>query len=258
MTGTIDAQLEEWLDGLRDRFGPYLKSQYIERLLPDDLLPAYKARLARESGVVVVSRRPKPSTKSRRAPDPGATRGPRRKKVPAEIEREVLGRASACHYCSDAILPRQVEHVRPVSRGGTNDRSNLVAACIGCNSQKRAMLVHEWRQSRAASGMCWPPVASHATDPRHYRAVCRDCQRADRAAGRPTPDHRWRVVPYGVEVQASGYRTLHQCPVGHFWTCGRAFDTTYFSDCPCSYCITSCLEDDVERDRPMTFWTVTA
>lgn len=50
-----------------------------------------------------------------------------------------------CVYCgvhaSDAVL--QVDHVMPVVRGGTNDLSNLVTACVTCNIGKHARELQE-------------------------------------------------------------------------------------------------------------------
>lgn len=42
-----------------------------------------------------------------------------------------------CHYCSDTAS--SIDHVIPVSLGGTGVRSNLVAACIPCNQAKASL-----------------------------------------------------------------------------------------------------------------------
>ncbi len=42
-----------------------------------------------------------------------------------------------CSYCLTPGLELTVDHVVPVSRGGTNDPENLVMACRSCNSRKR-------------------------------------------------------------------------------------------------------------------------
>lgn len=43
-----------------------------------------------------------------------------------------------CHYCAAAVKPSSftVDHIVPVSKGGTDDLSNLVACCRPCNSKK--------------------------------------------------------------------------------------------------------------------------
>ena len=64
-----------------------------------------------------------------------------RKNVPSRVRFEVLRRDGfRCRYCG-APAPETgegltVDHVVPVVLGGTNDPSNLVAACRDCNSGK--------------------------------------------------------------------------------------------------------------------------
>jgi hypothetical protein len=41
-----------------------------------------------------------------------------------------------CHYCHRTGVPLEVDHVIPLYHGGTNDDSNLVAACHDCNQGK--------------------------------------------------------------------------------------------------------------------------
>lgn len=50
---------------------------------------------------------------------------------------EVLRRdAYACRYCRSTDNPLTVDHVTPVALGGSDDPSNLVAACKDCNAGK--------------------------------------------------------------------------------------------------------------------------
>ena len=52
-----------------------------------------------------------------------------------QIRRQVLQRdAYTCHYCSG--VANTVDHRVPVTYGGTDDPSNLVAACSRCNRRK--------------------------------------------------------------------------------------------------------------------------
>lgn len=50
-----------------------------------------------------------------------------------------------CHYCGSPARKCQlhIDHVLPVSRGGTDDERNLVAACIACNLGKSDSLLDE-------------------------------------------------------------------------------------------------------------------
>ena len=47
-----------------------------------------------------------------------------------------------CHYCDQ--LATEIDHVVPVTRGGTGERSNLVPACRSCNASKNNRLLEEW------------------------------------------------------------------------------------------------------------------
>lgn len=70
--------------------------------------------------------------------------------------REAAG--NRCTYCEHVFVdePRHpkamtVDHVHPVSRGGTNADDNLVAACWECNRSKSDRLLHEWKPLGSAS-----------------------------------------------------------------------------------------------------------
>lgn len=80
---------------------------------------------------------------------------PQRVTITAKVRQEVTW-SGPCAYCGD-ILPTTVDHVIPVSRGGTNDRSNLVPACTSCNMEKLTFTPEEWREWREAEGYGWPP-----------------------------------------------------------------------------------------------------
>jgi hypothetical protein len=64
-----------------------------------------------------------------------------RKGISKKLRFEIFKRDNfACQYCGarapEAVL--HVDHIKPVSKGGTNDMLNLVAACSGCNHGKGA------------------------------------------------------------------------------------------------------------------------
>jgi hypothetical protein len=49
-----------------------------------------------------------------------------------------------CGYCGSTAGPFDVDHVVPVSRGGSNDEGNLLTACAQCNRSKGAKTIEEW------------------------------------------------------------------------------------------------------------------
>jgi len=50
-----------------------------------------------------------------------------------------------CTYCKDEDGPFEVDHIVPVTRGGSNEPANLCVACKPCNSSKGDRLLSEWR-----------------------------------------------------------------------------------------------------------------
>lgn len=69
-----------------------------------------------------------------------------RKAISKKVRFEVFKRDSfKCQYCGksapEVIL--EIDHIKPVSKGGTNDMTNLVAACSACNNGKRANLLDD-------------------------------------------------------------------------------------------------------------------
>ena len=75
-----------------------------------------------------------------------------------------------CHYCGG--LADSVDHVIPKSQGGTDDPSNLVAACIECNSSPIARHVEPAtpRPCRACGARHTSPSGTKPTDRRTRRA----------------------------------------------------------------------------------------
>lgn len=62
-----------------------------------------------------------------------------------------------CVYCGDAEPPFVGDHLVPLARGGGWELRNIVTACRGCNAEKGAMTVDEWRAKREGAGLQWPP-----------------------------------------------------------------------------------------------------
>lgn len=48
-------------------------------------------------------------------------------------------------YCGARGVPLECDHVFPISKGGSNEDDNLVAACVPCNRSKGANTPEQWR-----------------------------------------------------------------------------------------------------------------
>lgn len=63
----------------------------------------------------------------------------------AKLRALVFERDSmACVYCGNCE-ELECDHLVPISKGGTNEMSNLVTACRACNNAKRDSLLKDWR-----------------------------------------------------------------------------------------------------------------
>lgn len=70
--------------------------------------------------------------------------------IPYAVRTDVYHRdGGVCVYCSVPVSFEgfHVDHVTPVSRGGSDDKENLACACPTCNLSKGARTVEEWRGS---------------------------------------------------------------------------------------------------------------
>lgn len=62
-----------------------------------------------------------------------------------DIQLMMINQRGRCWYCQCDIRDGyHIDHRIPLSRGGTNDPSNLVLACASCNLSKHNKLPHEW------------------------------------------------------------------------------------------------------------------
>lgn len=78
-----------------------------------------------------------------------AVQGGMRAAIPLDIQRKVLAReGKRCSYCGTPKGPFEFDHIFPVSKGGSNDPSNLTLACQPCNRAKSDMTLAEWMASR--------------------------------------------------------------------------------------------------------------
>lgn len=56
-----------------------------------------------------------------------------------------------CLYCGST--GGEIDHVIPLSRGGTHSIGNLVAACKPCNASKNNRTITEWKKRKAAKNL---------------------------------------------------------------------------------------------------------
>ncbi len=63
-----------------------------------------------------------------------------------QIQEQYTRQKGKCYYCQHKVKwgKHHVDHVVPLSRGGSNDMSNLVIACAPCNMSKNRKLPSEW------------------------------------------------------------------------------------------------------------------
>ncbi len=62
-----------------------------------------------------------------------------------DIQAQYKRQKGKCYYCHTKVGKNyHVDHVIPISRGGSNDISNLVITCTFCNLSKKDKLPHEW------------------------------------------------------------------------------------------------------------------
>ena|SRR5699024_7302284 len=85
----------------------------------------------------------------------------KRSPVPASVRTLVLDRDECCRYCgttAEVNMRKEfhIDHVVPVSRGGSDDPDNLVVACDFCNRDKHDMTPDEWAARRQELGLPWP------------------------------------------------------------------------------------------------------
>jgi len=71
----------------------------------------------------------------------------------AAMIQEVQDAANGvCLYCGEHFEEGHIDHIIPVSKGGTNDRENLVYCCAYCNMSKGDKLLGDWLREEQAGG----------------------------------------------------------------------------------------------------------
>ena len=69
--------------------------------------------------------------------------GRQRPAIPTAIRNRI--RATPCVMCG-ALEPIEVDHIKPVSRGGHHRESNLQSLCKPCNRSKGTKTMREWQR----------------------------------------------------------------------------------------------------------------
>lgn len=72
----------------------------------------------------------------------------KRKTLPKSLRLKVLSKTNGrCGYCGVELAKFCIDHIVPLARtDGTNDESNLMAACFQCNSYKITYSVEQFRR----------------------------------------------------------------------------------------------------------------
>lgn len=62
-----------------------------------------------------------------------------------DVELQYKSQRGLCWHCGKALNGEyHIDHLHPVSKGGTSNPSNIVISCAWCNHSKGSKLVHEW------------------------------------------------------------------------------------------------------------------
>lgn len=64
-----------------------------------------------------------------------------------DIDAQLKHQKGRCYYCGEKVSNDfHIDHVIPLSRGGTDSPDNLVITCPTCNLRKSSKLPHEWAE----------------------------------------------------------------------------------------------------------------
>jgi len=77
--------------------------------------------------------------------------------ISARVYRAIIA-SGPCVYCGDAA--KTVDHIQPLARGGIEHESNLVPACVACNTSKHARLLTEWDTAKVRRAVSVSPLVA--------------------------------------------------------------------------------------------------
>jgi hypothetical protein len=104
-----------------------------------------------------------------------------------DLARRYVETGATCAYCPSPA--ETVDHVFPMSRGGTSHEGNLVPCCKWCNSSKADLLLIEWKMGKP-HGRTW--MDRPWMDPAMPKST-----RPQKGSGKPrmvTNPHRFRML----------------------------------------------------------------
>jgi 5-methylcytosine-specific restriction endonuclease McrA len=64
-----------------------------------------------------------------------------------DIDAKLYSQWNLCYWCFAPLHSYVIDHIVPLSRGGTSCKDNVVPVCFQCNAQKGAKLLFEWKRS---------------------------------------------------------------------------------------------------------------
>lgn len=64
--------------------------------------------------------------------------------APFDEQAQLKRQRGKCYYCGCKLEKYHIEHVVPLSRGGSDRPENKVLSCPECNYRKKDKLPHEW------------------------------------------------------------------------------------------------------------------
>lgn len=103
--------------------------------------------------------------------------------TPADVAAVLATRT--CSYCGKSDLSGRdltVDHVKPLSEGGTNDPSNITCACFSCNARKWLLTAprSRWAREHDRCVDCGTTEREHRT-----KGLCTRCYSRLRSRLRP-------------------------------------------------------------------------
>ncbi len=63
-----------------------------------------------------------------------------------DIRQQYERQKGKCYWCSEKLVKYHVDHIIPLSRGGSNWPDNIVIACPTCNLSRKNKLPHEFAE----------------------------------------------------------------------------------------------------------------